>query len=234
MRWIVLSLCISSSLVVGCVPRSVHDETRKELERAQSAAADLVRKYNQAVSELQKKEAQLASLDPARADATVRELDAKIRQLEAERSGGARFTAAEGSRVPGAKIDAGGGLALGAALLFQVGSSDLRPEARLALDAAHALIREKPPGTRFIIEGHTDNQEVRITRDRWKHNMRLSFERANAVFEHLLGKGLSEDRMLIRACSYALPVDPLKVDTEEGRRENRRVVIRMAGTGTGA
>jgi outer membrane protein assembly factor BamA len=67
----------------------------------------------------------------------------------------------------------------------------------------------------ITIEGHTDN----VDSHEW--NMRLSINRARAVRDYLINKGVEKDRL--RYMGYG-PDRPIATnDTEEGREKNRRV-----------
>ncbi len=65
------------------------------------------------------------------------------------------------------------------------------------------------------VRGHTDN------RGSAEYNMKLSKERAAAVYNYLLQKGVSADRLTYSYYGYTQPI--ASNDTEEGRRQNRRV-----------
>ena len=69
------------------------------------------------------------------------------------------------------------------------------------------------------IEGHTNNVGSRSM------NRQLSQERSNAVLQFLLERGVEKERM--SAIGYG-PDQPIASnDTEEGRAQNRRVLIRI-------
>ena len=75
------------------------------------------------------------------------------------------------------------------------------------------------------VEGHTDNQQIRSLA--FPSNLQLSQARASAVGRALLGAGL-QDGNRIRTDGYgdAQPIGDNS--TPDGRRENRRVEIRVA------
>ena len=74
---------------------------------------------------------------------------------------------------------------------------------------------------RVEVKGHTDNvgsEEV---------NMKLSKERAKAVVNYLVRKGVGKDKI---SYSYYGMSEPLTTnDTEEGRTMNRRVEFEILG-----
>jgi OOP family OmpA-OmpF porin len=57
--------------------------------------------------------------------------------------------------------------------------------------------------------------------------MELSQGRTETVREHLIGKGVSSDRLTARGYGETMPV--ASNDTETGRRANRRVEFRFFG-----
>ena len=101
-----------------------------------------------------------------------------------------------------------------AALLFDSGKAELRPAAGPELDSLTAFL-QKYPRTRLGISGHTDN--VGADAD----NLDLSTRRAQAVYEHLLTKGIPTAQIEWKAFGETRPI--ADNDTEVGRQRNRRV-----------
>ena len=56
----------------------------------------------------------------------------------------------------------------------------------------------------------------------YKYNMKLSGQRARAIFNYLVNKGIKPGRMVIKAYGYTKSI--ASNETEEGRQKNRRVV----------
>jgi len=79
------------------------------------------------------------------------------------------------------------------------------------------LIRTNP-GQRFIIEGHTDS----VGSDSF--NMKLSLLRAEKIKAYLAGK-MEIPATLLEARGFGESNPVAGNDTQEGRRQNRRVVI---------
>lgn len=99
---------------------------------------------------------------------------------------------------------------------FQVGKSELNPVAFEELDKIAAVIKENPD-SRWRIEGHTDNTGSS------EKNKTLSYQRAQAVLEYLISKGLSRNRFEVFGLGEEVPV--ADNSTEDGRSQNRRVAI---------
>ncbi len=82
-----------------------------------------------------------------------------------------------------------------------------------------AQIMEDDPKLQLLIEGYTDNE------GKASYNLLLSRDRADAVKQYLMGKGISEDRLRAEGYGEILPIAPN--DTEAGRAKNRRIELRL-------
>ncbi|GAB2570335.1 OmpA family protein [Spirosoma areae] len=99
-------------------------------------------------------------------------------------------------------------------IFFDTGKSELRPESGPELDRLVTTLNEAP---KIVIEvrGHTDNtgsSEI---------NTKLSQDRADAVREYFVSKGIEPDRVASKGFASTKPV--ATNDTDEGRQQNRRV-----------
>ena len=75
------------------------------------------------------------------------------------------------------------------------------------------------PKMKIMIIGHTDNQGGNA------YNQRLSENRAKAVVEYLIRKGIAPDRLQYKGRGAFEPIDTNT--TEEGRANNRRVEMKI-------
>jgi outer membrane protein OmpA-like peptidoglycan-associated protein len=98
-------------------------------------------------------------------------------------------------------------------VFFATGSADLQPASAYELDRLAALLNENPQ-LKIRITGHTDN----VGND--ANNQQLSDNRARAVMEYLIGKGIAAERLQSKGYGESKPVDAN--DTPEGRANNRR------------
>lgn len=99
---------------------------------------------------------------------------------------------------------------------FEFNKSRLLPESMDTLNLVAASLMANPEV--FIeISGHTDNIGSANA------NKILSFNRANAVKEYLVSKGVSPERIRVIGYGFERPIDDNK--TPEGRARNRRVEI---------
>ena len=71
----------------------------------------------------------------------------------------------------------------------------------------------------IIIEGHADNSGSAAA------NLILSNDRAKAVKHYLINKGILRLRLESKGFGDTQPIDSNQ--TEEGRRNNRRVILRI-------
>ncbi len=101
---------------------------------------------------------------------------------------------------------------------FESAKSVLLPESNAALDELARQLRNNPSVT-LEIAGHTDSEGSEAT------NLTLSKERARAVANYLMLKGISPSRLSVKGYGEAQPIDTNK--TEEGRARNRRVEFRF-------
>lgn len=107
-------------------------------------------------------------------------------------------------------------LSLDSALLFDVGKSDIKPEAAEALAALASQVEAYGPDIRVTVEGHTD--ATGSTSD----NQKLSEDRAHSVWTYLAGlMGTVPEDVTIKGYGESRPV--ADNETEEGRALNRRV-----------
>lgn len=101
---------------------------------------------------------------------------------------------------------------------FQSGSAKLTPDSYAALDDVAAALQDNPD-LKVEIAGHTDASGSA------QLNRRLSRQRAEAVRSYLIGKGVKPDRLT--AVGYGSSAPVASNDTEEGKRANRRVELRI-------
>ncbi|WP_266362024.1 OmpA family protein [Tellurirhabdus rosea] len=99
-------------------------------------------------------------------------------------------------------------------IFFDLGKATLREESFPELDRVVTTLNENAQMT-IEVGGHTDNTGSRDL------NARLSQDRADAVREYFIGKGIEPDRIASKGYGESRPVAPN--ESEEGRQTNRRV-----------
>lgn len=103
-------------------------------------------------------------------------------------------------------------------IFFAYASDSLYPESYSELDRVVKLLK-KYPKTNIEISGHTDNQSS------LKTNKKLSKNRAKSVYDYILSKGIKSKRLTYKGYAFFYPI--ASNDTEEGRKQNRRVEIKI-------
>lgn len=107
-------------------------------------------------------------------------------------------------------------ITLSGAVLFASGKYLLLPAARTALDNVADVLKANPDRN-IVVEGHTDSQGTNDS------NMELSRNRAGAVREYLVSKGVAPEIITSVGIGSARSVADNK--SAEGRANNRRVEI---------
>jgi outer membrane protein OmpA-like peptidoglycan-associated protein len=168
-----------------------------EAARMQAEAARMQAEAARKQAEEQLANAQAAAAAARAADEQAKRLAAQLEEMKAT------------------KTERGIVLTLGD-VLFDTGRSDLKPGALRALEQLTAFLVENPERS-AIIEGHTDS----VGADAF--NQRLSEQRAAAVQNALLERGIAQERLSAVGFGPTRPV--VGNDTAAGRQQNRRVEI---------
>jgi outer membrane protein OmpA-like peptidoglycan-associated protein len=103
-------------------------------------------------------------------------------------------------------------------IFFEFGSVTLTDSSTAWLDSVATMMRALPNRT-FAIEGHTDNVGNPA------YNQTLSRNRAAAVQNYLIAKGVEAQRLTAKGYGSTRPIVPNT--TPDNRRRNRRVEIRL-------
>lgn len=101
---------------------------------------------------------------------------------------------------------------------FDFDSAAIRPDAQVILDAALEQLQANP-GVRVRITGHTDSTGPE------QYNQGLSEQRARAVLDYFVSKGLGRDRFDATGAGEGSPVADNA--TRDGRAQNRRVELEV-------
>ena len=111
-----------------------------------------------------------------------------------------------------------GGAYLLKKLHFSSGSTKLPDSAKPELDKLMQFFQKYPKHT-IILDSFTDSSGKESS------NLKISQKRADAIGEYLISKGFPKDRLLYFGNGEMNPID--SNETEEGRKNNRRVEVRM-------
>ena len=105
-------------------------------------------------------------------------------------------------------------------VFFDFDKSTLKKESEVELNKLVEYLTSNK-GIKIEIGGHTDNQGSE------SYNERLSNDRAKAVYDYLVNKGIDSKRMSYKGYGMSKPV--ATNDTEEGRALNRRTEFTIIG-----
>lgn len=98
---------------------------------------------------------------------------------------------------------------------FDTAKATIQERSYPLLDQVAAILEVNPRITKVRVEGHTDD------RGKDAYNLKLSDDRANAVREYLMNKGIAGERLEAEGFGETRPIDTNK--TKKGRANNRRV-----------
>ncbi len=105
-------------------------------------------------------------------------------------------------------------------IFFETDKYVLKPESKAELNKLISFMKTNP-NVKIEISGHTDNRGSK------EHNMKLSLNRAKAVYDYLVNHGIAASRLTYKGYGYDKPI--ATNDTPEGRALNRRTEFKIIG-----
>ncbi len=105
-------------------------------------------------------------------------------------------------------------------IFFDTDKSELRPESVVELSKLYDFLRQNPT-LKVEIGGHTDDVGS------ISHNLQLSKARAKSVYDYLITKGISADRLTYKGYGSSQP--RAENNSSENRQKNRRTVCKIVG-----
>ena len=122
-------------------------------------------------------------------------------------------------------------VAVNSDLLFPSGSWQMPPQAAQTISEMAPVLAPFVQ-TNVIVTGYTDNVPVgpELRQQGVDSNQQLSLRRAQTVGNFLISQGVNPNLVSERGLGDADPVAPN--DTPQGRAQNRRVELTLAGPGT--
>jgi outer membrane protein OmpA-like peptidoglycan-associated protein len=196
-------------------------EQRSRMEARESNAA--AREWN-TTAWTRTQEAQIAKMEARESNAAARESNAEAwsQTRKAEKATDrADKLQQEIAALKGRMTDRGIVLTIGD-VLFATGTATLSPMADNEINRLAAFMKEYPDRS-VLIEGYTDSTGTEGT------NLDLSLNRANAVSNKLVAKGISKSRIATKGFGEESPV--AGNDTAAGREQNRRVDVIILNEG---
>jgi outer membrane protein OmpA-like peptidoglycan-associated protein len=190
------------------------ESQRLTAQREQSEDANSARtsaELNAARQQIQGQSAQLSQEQARRAEAEKRAQQA-MQDL---------------AQVAAVKEDSRGTvITLSGEVLFESGKAELKPVATAKLSQVADALTSSDPDSAIRVEGYTDSQGSQ------RFNEKLSQDRAEAVRQFLVSRGVAADRVRAEGFGPAKPVADNK--SAEGRANNRRVEIVVQPNGSSA
>ncbi|MBA3684240.1 MAG: OmpA family protein [Planctomycetes bacterium] len=116
-------------------------------------------------------------------------------------------------------------------ILFKPGSAVLGDKAKKVLNDVISTIKSKYPDASVRVEGHTDDQDIKRSKDEHKDNWDLSGNRSQAVLHYLIDHGIAPAKAGFAGYGKERPV--ASNASNDGKAKNRRVEI-VVITGGGA
>lgn len=102
---------------------------------------------------------------------------------------------------------------------FSSGSTSLKNSSHQVLRGVAKVLKSQFSGRRFYVEGHTDTDPIRKTKDKYSSNRDLSMQRADSVAKYLISQGVPESAIVTVGFGEFDPLDRSK------KAANRRVEI---------
>lgn len=108
---------------------------------------------------------------------------------------------------------------------FRAGSASLsyNAAATKAVVGLGKLIAERYPGSRVVVEGHTDSDPIKASKAKWDSNDTLSLARADEVKKILRQSGVADRQVSAVGMGARQPVS--RGTTDRAKAQNRRVEI---------
>lgn len=107
-------------------------------------------------------------------------------------------------------------------VLFDSGSATLKNDAKRTLDRIAQVLNSSYAANQIRVEGYTDTDPIR--RSKWETNRRLGAERAMAVEEYLVSKGVDNRR--IYSATFG------EIQPKGTKAQSRRVEIVLLASGS--
>jgi chemotaxis protein MotB len=203
-RRVLLLLCGASVLLSSCVSQGKYDDLEGKYHALEGQYTQLQGQYAQ----LQQASAAQATKSAADIAALKKEIDAG--QVHISRLQNAiKYT-------------------VNSDLLFRSGSWEMSPQGQ---EVIAKLVPQLAPfqQSKLVVNGYTDNAPIgqALQREGVTSNEALSHKRAEAVMKSFIAHGVKPDMISARGWGEADPIASNK--TAEGRAQNRRVEVTLAG-----
>ena len=152
----------------------------------------------------------------------------RLQQHTNARRAAVAISAGDIAGVEGAEVE-NGGLRLGAESLFDPGQASLKSDRIPVLDEIAALLKDRYPGQKIIVEVHTGDESLEAGGRTYQYRIQLGLERATNVFKYFnLKHGIPEERVAIFSSGTGKPPGSEAAGSAPGAGKNQRVVFRLS------
>jgi chemotaxis protein MotB len=195
-----------------------------KLKRENAELKDQVGKLNEALAAAEGEKSLLAQ-DKAGVEGELERIRAQQQQLEDAMA-----------KLRGEGFDVRGGegmlvVTLPSKVLYPSGSAGLSSGGKDKLKTLSKTINETLAGFPIEVQGHTDTDPIRLTKDKYASNWELSYDRAQTVVYYLI-KSCGVDAKRVHASAYGEYKPMASNATADGKAKNRRVeIVVMRPTG---
>jgi chemotaxis protein MotB len=205
-RRVPLLLCVAAVLLGGCVSQGKYNDLEGKYTTLQRQYTELQGQYTQ----LQ----QASTAQAAKSSADIASLKKEI----------------DAGKVHVSRLQNAIKYTVNSDLLFRSGSWEMSPQGQ---EVIAKLVPQLAPfqQAKLVVNGYTDNAPVgrALQRQGITSNAVLSQKRAEAVMEYLIAHGVKPDLISARGLGEAEPI--ASNATAQGRAQNRRVEVTLAGAG---
>jgi len=203
-RRVWLLLGVAAVLLAGCVSQGKYDDLQGKYTQLQG-------QYNALQGQYQ----QLQQASAAQAAQSATEMAALKKEIDA-------------GKVHVSRLQNAIKYTVNSDLLFRSGSWEMSPQGQ---EIIAKLVPQLAPfqQSKLVVNGYTDNAPIgqALQRQGVTSNEVLSQKRAEEVMEYLIAHGVKPDMIAARGHGEADPIASNK--TAEGRAQNRRVEVTLAG-----
>ena len=225
-------------LLCSCVPYVKYEDAVGKLQRANRVNSDIEKRLRDSQLTGFEESAQLQ-----RSAARIGDLETELQGLSGERvvledtiaalkkslNDMPKVVISTEQFAPGLKTNPEtGGVMLRDDLLFDKGKSVLKKQGKAIIQDVVKIIQADHSDKIIFIDGHTDNTP--ISKSKNADNWELGAKRAHAVFKEFVVLGLDKQRLRLSSSGWAQPVPGVDENSEKGRRQCRRVEIRLGQT----
>ena len=205
-------IAVVAILLVGCATSKMKQENENLKTQVQNLHGELAAARDENARLSQEKVGMESELSKTRAEyaANQKELEAMTKKLAGQ----------------GFEVAMRGGMmvvTMPQRILYGSGKAELASTGKDKLKTLAQTLNKELKGFPVEVQGHTDTDPILRTKDKYKSNWELSYDRAQTVAYYLISVGVDAKR--IHASAYGQYSSVSSNATAEGKAKNRRVEI---------